>query len=136
MEDTIAIRREVDADNSCLFSSIAYLIDRKNFNESDSISVKKISLNNYIVKNFSNDTLKYIFPINNIYNKWETKDAKFYSKKGFLFVELPPKSSTEIFYNNSKSKNLRKINFYTIILLLLIISITDLFYFLKKKLFC
>ena len=117
-------------------NNIKCFFDRKNFNESDSISVKKISLNNYIVKNFSNETLKYIFPINNIYNKWETKDAKFYSKKGFLFVELPPKSSTEIFYNNSKSKNLRKINFYTIILLLLIISITDLFYFLKKKLFC
>ena len=34
--DLIPIRRYVDADNSCLFSSIAYLLDRKNFNEQSS----------------------------------------------------------------------------------------------------
>ena len=33
----IPIRRFVDADNSCLFSSIAYLYDRMNFNESSSL---------------------------------------------------------------------------------------------------
>jgi len=37
MDNGIPIRRYVDADNSCLFSSIAYLIDKKNFNESSSI---------------------------------------------------------------------------------------------------
>lgn len=36
------IRREVDADNSCLFSSIAYLIDRDNFNEQASLRFRQI----------------------------------------------------------------------------------------------
>jgi hypothetical protein len=32
-DDLQPIRREVDADNSCLFSSLAYLLDKANFNE-------------------------------------------------------------------------------------------------------
>ena len=36
MDTLKPIRRFVDADNSCLFSSIAYLTDKKNFNESSS----------------------------------------------------------------------------------------------------
>lgn len=42
MDYGIPIRRYVDADNSCLFSSIAYLIDRKNFNETSSISYRNM----------------------------------------------------------------------------------------------
>jgi hypothetical protein len=114
--------------------NIKCFLNKKYFVESDSISVIKVSLNNYIIKNISNDTLKYVFPINNIYNKWEAKNAKFFTKKGFLFIELPAKSSAKIFYNNSTGKNLRKINFYAIILLIFAIAIIDLFYFFKKKL--
>jgi hypothetical protein len=33
MDLGIPIRRYVDANNSCLFSSIAYVYDRENFNE-------------------------------------------------------------------------------------------------------
>lgn len=39
------IRREVDADNSCLFSSIAYLLDRSNFNEDSSLKFRQIIIN-------------------------------------------------------------------------------------------
>jgi len=37
-----AIRREVDADNSCLFSSIAYLIDRENFSSESGLRFRQI----------------------------------------------------------------------------------------------
>jgi ubiquitin thioesterase OTU1 len=33
MDNLISIRREVNADNSCLFSSIAYLVDRDSFSD-------------------------------------------------------------------------------------------------------
>ena len=39
-DDLQPIRREVDADNSCLFSSIAYLIDKANFGETSSLKFR------------------------------------------------------------------------------------------------
>lgn len=42
IDDLQPIRREVDADNSCLFSSIAYLIDHANFNEQASLRFRQI----------------------------------------------------------------------------------------------
>ncbi len=41
-DDLQPIRREVDADNSCLFSSVAYLMDRANFGESSSLKFRNI----------------------------------------------------------------------------------------------
>jgi len=38
-------RRFVDADNSCLFSSIGYLIDNKNFNETTKIQYRQLLVN-------------------------------------------------------------------------------------------
>jgi hypothetical protein len=116
-------------------NNIKCFLNKKNFKESDSISIMRTTLNNYLLNNSSNENLKYIFPINNIYNKWVAKNAKFYSKKGFLFIELPSKSSIEIFYNNINSKNLRKLSFYAISLLLLIINLVEIFYFFRKKKF-
>jgi ubiquitin thioesterase OTU1 len=42
MDLGIPIRRYVDADNSCLFSSIAYLINRQDFNETSSIAFRNM----------------------------------------------------------------------------------------------
>jgi ubiquitin thioesterase OTU1 len=42
MDSGIPIRRYVDADNSCLFSSIAYLINRQDFNETSSIAFRNM----------------------------------------------------------------------------------------------
>jgi len=56
MEDTIAIRREVDADNSCLFSSIAYLIDRKNFNDTSPILYRNMIVE-YLINNEFDESL-------------------------------------------------------------------------------
>jgi len=50
----IPIRRYVDADNSCLFSSIAYLLDRKNFNESSSLIYRNMIVE-YLCNNVSED---------------------------------------------------------------------------------
>jgi ubiquitin thioesterase OTU1 len=41
INDLKPIRREVDADNSCLFSSIGYLIDRANFNEETALRFRQ-----------------------------------------------------------------------------------------------
>ena len=39
------IRRFVDADNSCLFSSIGYLIDHNNFNEMTKLQYRQLLVN-------------------------------------------------------------------------------------------
>jgi ubiquitin thioesterase OTU1 len=44
------IRREVDADNSCLFNSIAYLLDKHNFNETSSLKFRQIIID-YLMDN-------------------------------------------------------------------------------------
>ena len=43
-------RRFVDSDNSCLFSSIGYLIDNKNFNETTKLQYRQL-LTNFIEDN-------------------------------------------------------------------------------------
>jgi len=52
----IPIRRYVDADDSCLFSSIAYLFDRKNFNESSSLIYRNMIVE-YLCNNIFDDEL-------------------------------------------------------------------------------
>jgi ubiquitin thioesterase OTU1 len=48
--EIIPIRRYVDSDNSCLFSSIAYLIDSSNFNESSKM-IYRLMIADYIQDN-------------------------------------------------------------------------------------
>lgn len=48
--ELIPLRRYVDSDNSCLFSSIAYLIDRVNFNESSKM-IYRLMIADYINDN-------------------------------------------------------------------------------------
>lgn len=48
--DLVPIQRFVNADNSCLFSSIAYLIDRDNFDESSSL-IFRLAIVDYIKDN-------------------------------------------------------------------------------------
>ena len=70
----IPIRRYVDADDSCLFSSIAYLFDRKSFNESSSLIYRNMIVE-YLCNNEFDDALldlpknDYINEISNP-NKW------------------------------------------------------------------
>jgi ubiquitin thioesterase OTU1 len=45
--ELIPIQRFVNADNSCLFSTISYLIDKKNFNESSSL-IFRLTIVDYI----------------------------------------------------------------------------------------
>lgn len=55
----VPIRRFVDSDNSCLFSSIAYLIDKENFNENSKM-IFRLMIVDYINDNdndISNDIL-------------------------------------------------------------------------------
>ena len=54
--DLIPIRRHMNADNSCLFSSIAYLIDHKNFNESSSIKFRMM-IPEYLINNELEDVI-------------------------------------------------------------------------------
>ena len=57
MVSYIPIRRYVNADNSCLFSTIAYLIDKDNFNENSGL-IYRIMIVDYIKDNeISNDIL-------------------------------------------------------------------------------
>ncbi len=56
-DDLQPIRREVDADNSCLFSSIAYLIDRANFGESSSLKFRNIIVEYLLDNEFDSNLL-------------------------------------------------------------------------------
>lgn len=73
-QDLIPIRRYVDADNSCLFSSIAYLIDPKNFNMTSSYKYRYM-IAEYLMNNKLDDVILdkpqniYIEEIQNI-KKW------------------------------------------------------------------
>ena len=55
MEKMKSIRRQVDADNSCLFTSIAYLTDKKNFNQNSS-SQYRLMIVDYLLNNTKLDT--------------------------------------------------------------------------------
>jgi ubiquitin thioesterase OTU1 len=80
-----AIRREVDADNSCLFSSIAYLIDRSNFGENSSLKFRQIIVE-YLLDNEFDATLldqpkdQYIDFIQNIKNWGGALEVKMFSE--------------------------------------------------------
>jgi len=50
--ELITIRREVDADNSCLFSSIAYTIDRENYGADSGLKFRQIIVD-YLLSNKS-----------------------------------------------------------------------------------
>lgn len=84
-DDLQPIRREVDADNSCLFSSIAYLLDKGNFNESSSLKFRQIIID-YLLDNKFNDNLldqpkdKYIEFIQNPKNWGGALEVKMFSE--------------------------------------------------------
>jgi ubiquitin thioesterase OTU1 len=78
------IRREVDADNSCLFSSIAYLIDRTNYNEFSSIKYREMIVNHLINNEFDSSLLDqpkkdYINYIQNPTNWGGALEVKMFS---------------------------------------------------------
>ena len=56
-DDLHPIRREVDADNSCLFSSVAYLIDRANFGDSSSLKFRSIIVEYLLDNEFDSNLL-------------------------------------------------------------------------------
>lgn len=56
-DDLHPIRREVDADNSCLFSSVAYLMDRANFGELSSLKFRNIIVEYLLDNEFDNNLL-------------------------------------------------------------------------------
>ena len=79
------IRREVDADNSCLFSSIAYLIDRDNFNESASLRFRQIIIDYLLDDKFDSNLLdqpkdQYIEFIQNPKNWGGALEVKMFSE--------------------------------------------------------
>ncbi len=85
IDDLHPIRREVDADNSCLFSSIAYLIDRTNFNEESSLRFRQIIIDYLLDDKFDNNLLdqpkdKYIEFIQNPKNWGGALEVKMFSE--------------------------------------------------------
>jgi ubiquitin thioesterase OTU1 len=72
--DLIPMRRYMNADNSCLFSSIAYLIDHKNFDETSSLKFRMM-IPEYLINNDLKDVIldcpknEYIEKIQN-FEKW------------------------------------------------------------------
>lgn len=67
----LPIRRYVNADNSCLFSSIAYLLNRSNFNENSSL-IYRLEIVDYLKNNNIDENLlgypkdEYIEKINDL----------------------------------------------------------------------
>jgi ubiquitin thioesterase OTU1 len=55
--DLQPIRREVDSDNSCLFSSIAYLINKQNFDDSSSLKFRNIIVEYLLDNEFDSSLL-------------------------------------------------------------------------------
>ena len=60
MNDLVPVRRYVDSDNSCLFSSIAYLINPLEMDETSKFKYRLI-IANYLQKNNN---------LNNIFNNF------------------------------------------------------------------
>ena len=83
--DLQTIRREVDADNSCLFSSMAYLLDRSNFGDNSSYKFRQIIVE-YLLDNKFDATLldqpkdQYIEFIQNIKNWGGALEVKMFSE--------------------------------------------------------
>jgi ubiquitin thioesterase OTU1 len=90
------IRREVDADNSCLFSSIAYLLDRSNFNEESSLKFRQIIINHLLDDLFDSNLLdkpkdEYIEYIANPKNWGGALEVKMFSdifKKQIVCIDV------------------------------------------------
>jgi ubiquitin thioesterase OTU1 len=85
INDLYPIRREVDADNSCLFSAVAYLIDRTNFNEKSSLYFRHIIVNYLLEDKFDNTFLEqskeqYIDFIQNPKNWGGALEVKMFSE--------------------------------------------------------
>lgn len=85
IDDLHPIRREVDADNSCLFSSVAYLIDRENFGESSSLKFRNIIVEYLLDNEFDSNLLeqpkdKYIEFIQDIKNWGGAIEVKMFSE--------------------------------------------------------
>jgi ubiquitin thioesterase OTU1 len=85
IDDLHPIRREVDADNSCLFSSVAYLIDRCNFNEEASLRFRQIIIDYLLDDNFDVNLLdqpkeQYIDFIQNPKNWGGALEVKMFSE--------------------------------------------------------
>jgi ubiquitin thioesterase OTU1 len=83
--DLHPMRREVDADNSCLFSSIAYLIDRENFGESSSLKFRNIIVEYLLDNEFDSNLLdqpkpQYIDFIQDIKNWGGALEVKMFSE--------------------------------------------------------
>ncbi len=84
-DDLHPIRREVDADNSCLFSSVAYLLDRENFNEESSLKFRQIIIDYLLANEFDSNLLdepkeKYIEFIQNPKNWGGALEVKMFSE--------------------------------------------------------
>ncbi len=82
--DLHPIRREVDADNSCLFSSIAYLLDRQNFNEESALKFREIIIEHLIMNKIDSTLLdqpkeQYIEFIQNPKNWGGALEVKMFS---------------------------------------------------------
>ncbi len=95
-DDLHPIRREVDADNSCLFSSIAYLIDRSNFNEESSLKFRQIIIDYLLDDQFDSTLLdqpkdNYIEFIQNPKNWGGALEVKMFSeifKKQIVCIDV------------------------------------------------
>lgn len=96
MTDLQPIRREVDADNSCLFSSIAYLLDRDNFNEYSSLKFRQIIIDYLMENKFDSNLLDqpkdlYIEFISNPKNWGGALEVKMFSeifKKQIVCIDV------------------------------------------------
>ncbi len=95
-DDLHPIRREVDADNSCLFSSVAYLIDRSNFNEESSLKFRQIIIDYLLDDQFDSTLLdqpkdNYIEFIQNPKNWGGALEVKMFSeifKKQIVCIDV------------------------------------------------
>jgi ubiquitin thioesterase OTU1 len=108
-EDLHPIRREVDADNSCLFSSVAYLIDRANFNEDSSLKFRQIIIDFLLNDNFDSSLLdqpkdQYIEFIQNPKNWGGALEVKMFSeifKKQIVCIDV--KTNRSDIYGEDKN---------------------------------
>jgi ubiquitin thioesterase OTU1 len=108
-EDLHPIRREVDADNSCLFSSVAYLIDRANFGEQSSLKFRQIIIDYLLDDKFDSTLLdqpkdQYIEFIQNPKNWGGALEVKMFSeifKKQIVCIDV--KTNRSDIYGEDKN---------------------------------
>lgn len=112
-DDLHPIRREVDADNSCLFSSIAYLIDRANFGESSSLKFRNIIVEYLLDNEFDSNLLdqpkaEYIDFIQDTKNWGGALEVKMFSEifcKQIVCIDV--KTNRADIYGEDKNYNQR-----------------------------